>query len=68
MVSTNAAGARSVRYGSVRRWVEAVTLVTADGDTVTLRRQESASATPAPAALRSVRARSGSYRYAPPLP
>ena len=32
VVSTNAAGARSVRYGSVRRWVEAVTLVTADGD------------------------------------
>lgn len=51
MVSTNAAGARSVRYGSVRRWVEAVTLVTVDGDTATLRRQESPSATPAPAAL-----------------
>jgi FAD/FMN-containing dehydrogenase len=51
MVSTNAAGARSVRYGSVRRWVEAVTLVTVDGDTVTLRRQESPSATPATAAL-----------------
>ena len=32
-VSTNAAGARSVRYGSVRRWVEAVELVTADGET-----------------------------------
>ena len=32
VVSTNAAGARSVRYGSVRRWVEAVTLVTADGE------------------------------------
>ena len=32
MVSTNAAGARSVRYGSVRRWVEAVELVTADGE------------------------------------
>jgi FAD/FMN-containing dehydrogenase len=51
MVSTNAAGARSVRYGSVRRWVEAVTLVTVDGDTVALRRQESPSATPATAAL-----------------
>jgi FAD/FMN-containing dehydrogenase len=38
MVSTNAAGARSVRYGSVRRWVEGLTLVTADGETVTLRR------------------------------
>ncbi|HZE74956.1 MAG TPA: FAD-binding oxidoreductase [Gemmatimonadales bacterium] len=32
VVSTNAAGARSVRYGSVRRWVEALTLVTADGE------------------------------------
>ena len=40
MVSTNAAGARSVRYGSVRRWVEAITLVTAEGDSITLRRGE----------------------------
>src|SRR4051794_24295479 len=38
MVSTNAAGARSVRYGSVRRWGEALTMVTADGEPVTLRR------------------------------
>jgi FAD/FMN-containing dehydrogenase len=38
MVATNAAGARSVRYGSVRRWVDALTLLTADGETVTLRR------------------------------
>src|SRR5918999_1492532 len=38
MVSTNAAGARSVRYGSVRPWVEALTLVTADGELLTLRR------------------------------
>ena len=38
VVSTNAAGARSVRYGSVRRWVEAVELVTADGETTELRR------------------------------
>ncbi|MDQ3138540.1 MAG: FAD-binding oxidoreductase, partial [Gemmatimonadota bacterium] len=42
MLSTNAAGARSVRYGSVRRWVEAVQLVTADGETVELRRGQSA--------------------------
>jgi FAD/FMN-containing dehydrogenase len=40
MVSTNAAGARSVRYGSVRPWVEAVTLVTADGESVRLERGE----------------------------
>lgn len=38
VVSTNAAGARSVRYGSVRRWVEALTLVTADGDVARLAR------------------------------
>jgi FAD/FMN-containing dehydrogenase len=38
MVSTNAAGARSVRYGSVRSWVEAVSIVTADAEIVELRR------------------------------
>ena len=38
MVSTNAAGARTVRYGSVRRWVEALELVTADGEVTELRR------------------------------
>ena len=38
VVATNAAGARSVRYGSVRRWVEAVEMVTADGEVVELRR------------------------------
>jgi FAD/FMN-containing dehydrogenase len=38
LVATNAAGARSVRYGSVRRWVDALTLLTADGETVRLRR------------------------------
>jgi FAD/FMN-containing dehydrogenase len=31
MVSTNAAGPRSVRYGSVRNWVEALEIVEADG-------------------------------------
>ncbi|HEU4648983.1 MAG TPA: FAD-binding oxidoreductase [Gemmatimonadales bacterium] len=38
VVSTNAAGARSARYGSVRRWVEALELVTADGERAVLRR------------------------------
>ena len=38
MLSTNAAGARSVRYGSVRRWVRSLELVTADADVVRLRR------------------------------
>ncbi len=31
MLSTNASGARSVRYGSVRRWVDTLMLLTADG-------------------------------------
>ena len=39
MVATNAAGARSVRYGSVRRWVEALTVITADDELVTFRRR-----------------------------
>ncbi|MGH7568565.1 MAG: FAD-binding oxidoreductase [Gemmatimonadales bacterium] len=38
MVSTNAAGPRSVRYGSVRRWVEAIEVVAADGEARTIRR------------------------------
>jgi FAD/FMN-containing dehydrogenase len=40
MVATNASGARSVRYGSVRPWVNALTLMTADGEAVELRRGE----------------------------
>ncbi len=38
MVATNAAGPRSVRYGSVRRWVESVEVVDADGNVRTVRR------------------------------
>jgi FAD/FMN-containing dehydrogenase len=38
MVATNAAGPRSVRYGSVRRWVEALEVVEANGETRTVRR------------------------------
>ena len=38
MVATNAAGPRSVRYGSVRRWVEALEVVEASGDVRTVRR------------------------------
>ncbi|HEU5171770.1 MAG TPA: FAD-binding oxidoreductase [Gemmatimonadales bacterium] len=37
-ISTNAAGARSVRYGSVRPWVAAIEMVTAGGEVVRLRR------------------------------
>jgi FAD/FMN-containing dehydrogenase len=51
MVSTNAAGARSVRYGSVRPWVEGLTMVTADGETVGLRRGVTISAHRASGAL-----------------
>ena len=40
MVATNAAGPRTVRYGSVRRWVEAVEIVGADGEGRTVRRGE----------------------------
>jgi FAD/FMN-containing dehydrogenase len=38
MASTNASGARTVRYGSVRRWVRAIELVTASGEVLELRR------------------------------
>jgi FAD/FMN-containing dehydrogenase len=38
MVSTNASGARSVRYGSVRKWVLGMTVLTSEGRRVTLRR------------------------------
>ena len=38
MVSTNAAGPRTVRYGSMRRWVEAVQVVEADGTVRTVAR------------------------------
>jgi len=40
MVATNAAGPRSVRYGSVRRWIEALEIVGADGEARTVRRRE----------------------------
>ena len=38
LVATNAAGPRSVRYGSVRRWVEAIEVVGADGEVREVRR------------------------------
>ena len=50
MVSTNAAGARSVRFGSVRPWVNAIELVTADAERIRLQRGK-----PAPASAAVVR-------------
>lgn len=38
MVATNAAGARSLRYGATRRWVTALDCVFADGTRATIRR------------------------------
>jgi len=37
-VSTNAAGSRSVRYGPVRRWVSALSVVTSGGELIRLER------------------------------
>ena len=38
MISTNASGARSVRYGSIRRWALALTLITGKGERVRFHR------------------------------
>lgn len=65
-VSTNAAGARSVRYGSVRRWVQALHLVTADGEVGRLERGGTVPAGVA-ALRRFQRDVSGSIRAAAPL-
>lgn len=40
MVACNASGAMSFRYGPTRNWVEAVRVVLADGDTLSLKRGE----------------------------
>jgi FAD/FMN-containing dehydrogenase len=67
MVSTNAAGARSVRYGSVRRWIEGVTLLTADGETMELRRRASKAAATAAAIARFEQEAAPRIRAAAPL-
>ena len=38
IVATNAAGPATFKYGSVRRWVQALTVVLADGSEISLRR------------------------------
>ena len=43
MAMTNAAGPRTVRYGSVRGWIEALEVVGADGESRTVRRGGGAS-------------------------
>ncbi|HET8625105.1 MAG TPA: FAD-binding oxidoreductase [Gemmatimonadales bacterium] len=40
VIGTNAAGARSVRYGSVRRWAQSVEMVTSEGKMLRLGRGE----------------------------
>jgi FAD/FMN-containing dehydrogenase len=42
MCATNAAGARTVKYGAMRRWVEALDCVFANGDRAWVRRGEGA--------------------------
>lgn len=38
IIGTNAAGARSVRVGSTRAWIDGLTLVTGDGESLTMSR------------------------------
>ncbi len=40
VIATNASGSRSFRYGSARRWIESLELVTADGEIRRFRRGE----------------------------
>src|SRR5829696_900884 len=67
MVATNAAGARSVQYGSVRRWIEGLTLVTADGDSVQLRRRSGPGPTSSPTLTRFARDAAPAIHAAAPL-
>lgn len=47
MVSTNAAGARTLRFGATRRWVRAIDCVFADGTRAELRRGTTSPSVPA---------------------
>ena len=49
MIATNAAGPRSLKYGSIRNWVSALQIVTADGEVATISREGSSDATAATA-------------------
>jgi FAD/FMN-containing dehydrogenase len=67
MVSTNAAGARSVRFGSIRRWVQGLTLITADAEGVALLRGANSSDAGAGALNRFANAVAPRLRTAAPL-
>jgi FAD/FMN-containing dehydrogenase len=67
MVATNAAGARSMRYGSVRLWVNALSLITADGDSVELHRDHAPEAATAGALTRFARDAAPAIGAAAPL-
>ncbi len=69
MVACNAAGARSVRYGSVRPWVRGVQVMTADGAHAWIRRTASGveHAAPLPAVDRFDRQVAPDVRQAAPL-
>ncbi|HEY6361135.1 MAG TPA: FAD-binding oxidoreductase [Vicinamibacterales bacterium] len=47
-IATNAAGAATFKYGSTRRWVEAITVVLADGSVLTVERGQQAASTLVP--------------------
>jgi FAD/FMN-containing dehydrogenase len=68
VVATNAAGPRSVRYGSVRRWVHSVEMVTGGGEVVSLGRVSAGNWShllpPAPALARWPKLRKNSFGYA----
>ena len=48
MVATNAAGPRTMRYGSVRQWVEALEIIDANGEVRTVRRGDGPGRYPVP--------------------
>jgi D-lactate dehydrogenase (cytochrome) len=47
-IATNAAGATTFKYGSTRRWVQGLTVVLADGSTLTIERGQVAASTLVP--------------------
>ena len=57
MVATNAAGARSLRYGSIRPWVRGLELLTTDGEAFWMHRAATPPAHPLPSRLLGARPR-----------